>query len=48
MYVARMERRGIHIEFLWENQTDIDFGGRIIIRWSLEIWTGLVAHNKGQ
>jgi hypothetical protein len=35
-------RRGLHTEFLWErqkeldHQEDLDVGGRIILKWTLE------------
>jgi hypothetical protein len=41
-YVARMGRRGMHVGFWWgsqkerENQEDLDVGGRIILKCTLE------------
>jgi hypothetical protein len=30
-----MKRRGMHIDFQWEYQKDLDVGGKIILRWVL-------------
>jgi hypothetical protein len=47
-HVARMGRRGLHIEYWWENQKkrdhwdDQDGGGWTILKWILERADGMV------
>jgi hypothetical protein len=44
--IARIGRRGMHIEYWWESQKDRDYkkdqdvGGWIILKWILEIYIG--------
>jgi hypothetical protein len=40
-HVARMEGRGIYIGFWWRDGK-ADVGGRIILKWILEISNGMV------
>jgi hypothetical protein len=52
-HVARMDKRGMHVGFWWENQKerdhweDLDLHGKIKLKWILEkqngkVWTGLI------
>jgi hypothetical protein len=44
--VARMEKRGMHIGYWWENQKERDYeedkevGGWTILKWIIEKWDG--------
>jgi hypothetical protein len=53
VYVARLEKTGMHVEYWWESQKqrdhyeDQDVGGWTILKWMLEkydgvVWIGLI------